>query len=319
MNNDITLRPAYLGETRREDAFSDTLGFAQPARISMDSGFNVLDENGMRILPTSLTLDVIMLWENDTRVYYPPDSYDSSRPTPPTCFSDDKVRPSPNAIEPQSELCANCPRAVWDQKTPKGNLVPACDNRYKVAVLVAGTKGTIFLLSVAPASRRPYENYRRYLKVNHAQPNDVVTRLGYENKALTFSFNAWVSPDLLPFVQRALETDEPKMIVGRTAPLSALPPRPTVHRVIAEAGPTQLAYVPPVTETSPAVPLETPKRGPGRPRKSQGEPQGFKEATFVGSGPIGQETFASPAAPSTPAPASSEDIQAALDKAFGFK
>ena len=131
-----------------------------------------------------------MLWENDTRIYYPKGDYDAANPTPPACYSDNGKTASLGAMQPQGEpphLCVTCPRAVWDQPTPRGNLVPACDSRYKIACLVGGApSGKVFLLSVPPASRKAYEGYRRFLKQHHAQPYKVVTNLGYVDKAFTF-------------------------------------------------------------------------------------------------------------------------------------
>ena len=150
---DITQRPAYLVDDDEVGRFSDPI--LRPARIIANDGFRVVSEEGLDVIPRALDIKVIMLWENDTRLYYPAGTYDPANPTRPTCFSDDTIRPDPSVAQPQSDLCASCERARWDQPPPRGNLVPACDSRYKVACLVEGARGGIFPLSVPPASRKP--------------------------------------------------------------------------------------------------------------------------------------------------------------------
>ena len=242
MNNDIAIRPAYLGGPPVEAAFSDHSELALPPRISMiDDRFNPIDENGNQVLPPSLSLDVILLWENDTRVYFPLDgkgnsTYEPDSSVPPTCFSDNRVTPSLGAQQPQSKLCANCPRAVRDIPSFSGKtMVSACKNRYKVACLAAA--GRVFLLSVGPASRRPYEQYLRLLKAHHAAPYEVVTRLDYRAKAFEFSFSSWLDERQAKFVRDKLQTDEPALVVNAFdepqgdagSPLqTALQPRPQV-------------------------------------------------------------------------------------------
>ena len=170
MNTDISIRPAYLDQLAPPDAFAETIGFVRPPRISMlNDRFNVLDENGDAVLPPSLQLQVILLWENDTRIYYPAGEYEPDSAVPPSCYSDDKIRPSENAMQPQHSTCAGCPRAVRDQPSFNGKTtVSACKERFKLAVLVAGAKGKVFLLDIGPASRRAYGAYRNLLKHHHA-------------------------------------------------------------------------------------------------------------------------------------------------------
>ena len=326
MNNDISLRPAYLGETAIPGAFSDAMG--QPARITMDAGFETIDENGQAVLPPSLELDVILLRDNDTRIYYPKNergesTYDPSTPVPPTCYSDNRVTPSVGAMQPQSDLCATCPRSVWDQPTPKGNLVPACQNRYKIACLVKGAGDKVFLLGAAPTSRKPYEAYKRFLKAHHAEPHDVITRLRWIDKALTFEFVEWVNEKVVGFIADVQSTDEPAMIVN------ALDKPRERHAALPAPEPVrQVAAVthPPVQQATPAAewgqkaveqailpPTEALKRGRGRPPREAAAsaagftPQPSPPAPKGNGNGFGMET------PQAPPP----NIQDALEKAFG--
>lgn len=219
MNNDITMRPAYLGGSEVEGAFADQLGFVRPARVSLNDPFTLIDENGEQVRPKSVDLMAILLWENDTRIYYPKGDYDPDNAIPPTCYSDNRVTPSEGAMQPQSEFCANCPRAVRDQPSFKGTtLVSACAQRYKLAILVSGAGKKVFLLDIAPGSRKPYERYRAFLKQHHALPYQVLTKLTYDGKAkqLGFDFQGWVAEALAPRIMELMQTDEPAMIVNAT-------------------------------------------------------------------------------------------------------
>ena len=340
MSTELSIRPSYLTGAPPTNAFSDSIGFANPARISMrDDRFNVIDENGAAALPAALNIDVIMLWENDARIYFPltadgKSTYEQDSTIPPTCFSDDRVAPSANAMQPQSELCANCPRAVRDLPSYSGtNLVSACKDQYKVAVLVAGAGGSVFLLGVKPASRKAYANYRRHLRANHANPNEVITRLGYKDKALTFEFSGWINEKTVNVVAKIMDTDEPKMIVGAFVQEQrpALPPRAAPVQIAAPLtvkGGDQFAMEAPIT-TRPVTetfvppgpiapetfaPTEAP-RGRGRPRKDAAAPSPVASAaTFTPptSSPAPRADFGLQVAETPP-----NDIQLALDRAFG--
>jgi hypothetical protein len=342
MTNDISMRPAYLGDSAIPGAFADNRGLGRPPRIAPDSGFKVLDENGDVVKPAAIDLQVIMLYENDTRIYYPKGSYDPDNPAPPACFSDDKIRPSEYATQPQSELCADCPRAVWDQPTPRGNLVPACDNRYKVACLVAGVGPKLFLLSVPPASRRPYEQYVRFLKSHHAQPSDVITRLTYADKILGFNFEGWVSEKTAGFIKEIALSDEPKMLVGKIdGPKPIVLPKPVQQAAVgADFQPPQRA----AANLAPALPAEEKNqplhKGPvaaeeaarrGRPRKETVIPPGPTRDLFgdVPASPAATSMTRARAAPSPkddgqgfgmePPKSPPQNIQEALDAAFGAR
>src|SRR5271166_945798 len=342
MNTDITLRPSTLASFVPEDAFADTLGFVSPPRISMASQrFNVLDENGTALVKPDTSLLVILLAENDVRVYRSKNedgssTYDPDNPLPPDCYSDDRIAPSEGAVSPQSPLCSTCPRAMRDQPAFKGpTLVSACKDQFKVAVLVAGQGEKVFLLTIGPASRKAYAAYRNFLKAHHAKPAEVVTKLDYADKAFQFFFEMWAdSPRIQEMVKKVYSTDEAKMVVGAFERLKALPaPKPEttfVHQTIVEPDgqwKTEMVAktVDPKVEPKPAsfdVPVESPKHDPQfdlPPPKRRGRPP-KDDAVYVA---------VSTPPPSAPAPKNnggfgmqtpepvSADMQRRLDEAFG--
>ena len=318
MNNDISIRPAYLDSSGPAEAFPESIGFGQPPRISMDSQrFNVIDENGDAVLPASLGLNVIILWVNDTRIYYG-GPYDPDKPAPPSCFSSNKIRPDDAASEPQSELCANCPRAVRDTPGFMGKgLVSACKEEFKVACLVAGAKEKVFLLQVKPASRRPFSQYYRFLKDNRARPDQVITQLTYAENAFSFSFQGWVDERTAAMVKTTMETDEPALIVSAPSRLTALP-APSSRASFERPSPT---FGPTGQTPSGGAPIqgsvEPPKRSRGRPPKPI-EPAGPPPASFAASNtPPAPSSAPTPSfGMGTPMPMR-DDMQARLNEAFG--
>src|SRR5271157_5460340 len=266
--NDISLRPTYLSNLGVEGNFADTRDFIRPPRISMlGDAFTPLDENDEAVLPKSFTLDVIMLRENPTRILWPKredGAYDPA--STPVCFSDNRITPSEGAAQPQSALCSTCPQAERNQPGFSGKtLVSACKQHYKVAVLVDNAGKKVFLLDITPASLKPYNQYLGFLKKHHAKPEQVITKLGYVDKTFTFAFEKWVVEAAVEPIQQILLTDEPAMVINSLdKPLQTALPKPETPYGAAQIRPVQ--ELPP----QPAVIVDPPRRGPGRPTKVPG-------------------------------------------------
>jgi hypothetical protein len=331
MDNDISIRPAYLDATSAE-GFLDTHGFVQPPRISMNSGFNPLDENGDPVLPRSVDLRVIILWENDTRILQ--DAYDPENPAPPICFSNDKVRASDMALQPQNGptfLCATCPKAERNIPGFKGkSLVSACKEEYKIACLVAGAGSKIFLLKIGVGSRQAYGRYCNFLKQHHALPSHVITKLDYADNTFGFSFLGWVDPPLAERVKALRATDEPAMIVGGGPQRVALPAPPVASvNIVTTGGNSNIPYLPDDIAPAPVPGAEEflPDHVPP-PAKRRGRPP---KDMFAQAG-LAPAASAAPSTPqvSPPAPKPSNGggfgmeapkapdaaLQAALERAF---
>src|SRR5271166_783903 len=267
--SDISLRPTYLSSLGVEGNFADTRDFIRPPKISMlGDAFTPLDENDEAVLPKAFTLNVIMLKENPTRILWPKrddGTYDPA--SVPVCFSDNRITPSEGASDPQAALCSNCPRAERDQPSRSGKgLVSACKQHYKVAVLVENADKKVFLLDITPYSIQPYNQYIGFLKNHNAKPEQVITKLGYVDKKFTFAFDKWVTEAAVEPIQQLLLTDEPARIVNAfDKPRQTALPKPETPYVAAQIRPVQ--ELPP----QPAVIVDPPRRGPGRPRKDPGE------------------------------------------------
>jgi hypothetical protein len=194
------------------------LGIIQPPRISIaDDRFTVVQANGQRhpqIAP-ALTLDVIVVGANNgvSQVYYD-GPYDVNSPAAPACWSDNQIGPSKDAMQPQAETCAICPRAVWDQISANGNKVPACNQHKKLGVLVAGGGDTVYLLSIPPASLKVWKAYVAHVGSQGAGVEEIVTRLSIENKTLGFDPVDFIPEGAVPLVRKIVESDEADSVVG---------------------------------------------------------------------------------------------------------
>jgi hypothetical protein len=137
---------------------------------------------------------------NVSRMFYDPTKkYDpkGADNTPPLCFSDNGVGPSRQSSTPQSPTCAVCPHAEWgsavSQMTGRG--VPACQTGKKVAFIVPGDADEIvYFFRVPPASLKNLQKYVKALSANSlggraAEPPDVITRLEFESQGVV-KFNA---------------------------------------------------------------------------------------------------------------------------------
>jgi hypothetical protein len=87
------------------------------------------------------------------RVLFEPGSTFGSDPL---CRSDDGIRPSANARQPQCELCKNCKQASWAnyQKTKKA---PPCKEKAKM-LFVERTTGLPYIISFSGRSVQPTKN-----------------------------------------------------------------------------------------------------------------------------------------------------------------
>lgn len=217
-------RPTHLPATQTTLGSKLVGGLTQPMpnRISLkDDRFTLILESGQLHpqVPPSLQLQVIMVGGNEhvSRVYYAADdAYDAENPNAPTCWSDNGVGPSDKVPTPVSPTCAQCPNSVWGSKiTAMGSKVPACAHRKKIAVLVAGAGGTVFLLDVPPASLKSFGKYMARLGGElHTDPCDVVTTLKMENKTLVFEDSMWLPQDLTAQIHAIVESGEGDRICG---------------------------------------------------------------------------------------------------------
>lgn len=288
------------------------LSAPRPARVSLNDGkFTLFMDSGAQhpTIPPALQLQVIFVGGNShvSKVLYD-GNYDADTPNAPKCWSDNGVAPSDQVPSPVSPTCAVCPNNRWVGQGA-GATPPACMDRKKTAVLVAGAGDTVFLLDVPPASLKPFGKYMAYLSREvHEDPENIITKLTMENRVLKFESVGHVPDTLKPQIKKLVEdpaTDDVVNEHDRRHQLSLAPPAPKVdfarlEAAVVEPIPTQFA---PMTSNQ-AEAFHTPSaqsqvveqfaevvaefaepkarkpRGPNKPKE-----------TVVGPGPIPAATF----------------------------
>lgn len=340
-------RPAYLKPVNPAltAKLAAGLGSNQPPTISRKANrFTLIGANGEphKAIPPSLTLDVVIVGgnANASKMFFEGD-YVEGEATAPTCFSDNGVAPSTSAAKPQSETCANCPQNVWGSKISNmGSKIQACSTLKKVAVIVGGDQtATVWLLTVPPASLKPWRGYMAHLGGQGIDPSEIVTRIGFGDQMGLLTFDPvdfipenWVEP-----IARIVASDEPDVVSGmkdqprigalpasqERAQISARPEdrreqvEAPAHTTFAGSAPAQQERVVPQDRTPTLEELQAEiarlKAQPApEPLKRTRKP---KEETVVGPGPIPPTTFASPA---QPAPQSNGFIGGGAPAAQGF-
>lgn len=219
--------PAHL-QNKQNPAFASALtgglGSPMPPTISRKNNrFTLIGANGEphgTIVP-SLHLDVIVVGGNPeaSKIFYE-GAFDPNDATAPDCYSDNGTAPSSQAAKPQSDLCALCKQNEWGSKISNisGKKVQACQTYKKVSVVVLGdATGTVYLLSVPPASLKPWRGYVQHLGGQGVEVWQVITRLAFSNDELgVLTFNAldFITEAMVGPVTKIIESDEPRIVAG---------------------------------------------------------------------------------------------------------
>lgn len=136
-------------------------------------------------------LDVIIVGAlpQVSRVFYK-EKYDPNKEaTMPNCWSNLGDTPEKQATDPQHSNCASCPMNVKGSGEQGGK---ACRYQRRVSVLVAGdSSGDIYQFNIPAKSLfgkgtgnvHPFESYIKYLVANGESPDNVVTKISYDDNA----------------------------------------------------------------------------------------------------------------------------------------
>ena len=289
--------PAYLQNRQPpgQGKFAAGLGTPVPAYVSLkDDRFTLLGDDGLpsRTVPPSLTLDFVAVGSAPTasRTFYD-GAYDAESAAAPACYSDDAITPSPNAQNPQSSHCANCPKAEWGKLSPNGNKIPWCSTRKKLAVIVPAAGPKVYLLSIPPGSLKPWRAYVQHVESMGTMVPYVITRMAMKDKELSFDPVDHVPENVANAVdQIAVEKAvEIAQIVGDIAALPksnvvALPPRQPTPALAPPPAANELAGAFGVSR-EPPPPAKEPEEPKRRTRAAR------SNETVVGPGAIPPATF----------------------------
>jgi len=183
---------AQAENSRRRVSVNDdlALGTSRGAHCSIRAArFRLINANGEEYLVPDLHLDVVIIRANPkTSKLYFDGAYAPDSGTPPTCYSDNGIGPSSNALQPQSSTCSACPHNQMNSKinpqTGKGS--KACSDRQKLAFIIQGdTAVNVYELQVPPDSLGNLRAYRDFLRQQKDKPDmgQMVTRLTFDDKA----------------------------------------------------------------------------------------------------------------------------------------
>lgn len=181
-------------------------------------------------------VDVHFVDANDalSKIYYKEKySNKEDEQVPPTCFSDDSIRPSDQSQEKQADFCAQCPWNVWGTAvTDMGNKGKACRDMHKTAIIVpAFSEEAIFQLRIPPASLKAWNAYVASFsefKINGREGTvgDVITRVYFEpgkQGIIGFGPIREVTPKEFSYLEHINEANLAISLIGYTGEDKSLP------------------------------------------------------------------------------------------------
>ena len=230
--------PAYLKKVDVSRLNSDLTAHAGggfPVISIKGKVFAVVRDGERKVLPNpkdpdspATAIEVVILKANgkSSKVFYLK-GYDpeSSEGQKPDCYSNDGEAPAADAKNPQAKKCATCAHNQWGSRiTEKGSSKgKACADAVRVAVAPAGQLNDPMLLRVPPASIRNLGEYGQMLDKRGVAYQTVITRVGFDMEAdgskLTFKALSFLGEDDFAEVQRTLEGDAVRDILGRGIPV----------------------------------------------------------------------------------------------------
>lgn len=136
-------------------------------------------------------LDVIIVGAlpQVSRVYYAQKYDPKAEPTAPNCWSNLGEAPEKGASDPQHTNCADCPMNVKGSGENGGK---ACRYQRRISLLLANDpSGDVYQFNIPAKSLfgkgsgnvHPFESYIKFLIANGESPDNVVTKISYDDDA----------------------------------------------------------------------------------------------------------------------------------------
>lgn len=241
--------PSYLQQYQNTGSGeTDSLASASISipRISLRGRQFRFIEGGEEIEKRNDFIDVIVLGVDPepgkfVKTYYA-SGYTSGSSEPPTCASDDGIRPSAWISEPQNDLCASCPQNRFGSATSRtGKPSKACRDSKRLWVVRAddpkGVEGTVYGLNITVMSLKALSEYGRKLKVHNVPLHFAITRftmVDSEFPQLSFDCVGFVKEEEVQTVLQVTEKKAWKLFTSAglalaapdQAPMSSLPGLP---------------------------------------------------------------------------------------------
>lgn len=208
-----------------------------PALSIRGNRLTLKDAEGQEMTLPNLYVDVVFIDFNDhmSRMYWP-EGYDETKPTPPSCWSDNGIGPSINATVPQSlsGKCADCQHNQFTTPSKKGDgktMTKACGSKKKTAVLVVDLPvKTPFQFILPWAAHKKFKEYATEVGAwrdpeqgitdeNPLSLADVITRVSLPGPkdglgTLQFETVDYVNTELVADTEAALDAKLTRLLCG---------------------------------------------------------------------------------------------------------
>lgn len=141
----------------------------------------VIKQNGHSV--TAIGIIVLRSTPGLSKNYYK-DRYVEGSTERPDCYSNDGVKPAPDAKTPQHSNCAACPHNQWGSRiTDDGRKALACADSKRLAVAAYGALDDPMLLSIPATSLKNWDAYVKSLTRRGRTPVEVVTEIAFDDDA----------------------------------------------------------------------------------------------------------------------------------------
>src|SRR5574343_1544952 len=122
-----------------EEQVKQQLALQQEKMAALQAGPNLISFKGGQLIVDNVPMpggeaEVYVLAQQSERAYYA-EEFDSAKPQVPACYSFDLESPHPEASEPQSATCEDCPKNKWG--TALRGQGKSCRESSRVAVVPA--------------------------------------------------------------------------------------------------------------------------------------------------------------------------------------
>lgn len=166
---------------------------------------------------------VVKVWplnKDNAKVYYA-GKYVEGSDGKPDCYSNDGVKPSEYAADPQSSSCATCPHNQWGARiTEDGKKAKVCQDSKRVAIAVPGHLGDPMLLRVPATSLQALRDLGAFATSRRTSYYKLLTRIGFDyTKAypkLTFQGLGYLDETSVAAVEELRESNAVAEICGIT-------------------------------------------------------------------------------------------------------
>jgi hypothetical protein len=164
----------------------------------------------------------------------------------PECFSNDGIRPDPNAEEAQAKSCASCPfNAFGSASTGKGK---ACRDTKRMAIATVDNLEEPMMLRVPATSLKNLAQYGKLLTEKGVDTRFVATRIGFDphstHQVLTFKPVGFLDEETVIEIERLQDEESILQITGE----QSAPARVQAEAPVARPKPTVVKAAPQVEE-----------------------------------------------------------------------